>query len=110
MGLTAFFGLRQHATRPSAYRTDAPLVSCTFLEALRDAWVHSYVLLVERRPVFTSNHIQREFDALMWHVRGNTVLDDASHRKAVKAVEESIGLAVNRFRNIRETLAPAVMP
>src|SRR4051812_12912554 len=40
-GLAAFFGFKDPA-KPSAFYTSDPVVECTFLEALRDAWVHTY--------------------------------------------------------------------
>src|SRR5688572_28580488 len=54
LGTTAFFTLDPH-DRPAPAGDVAPgdqVVVCTFAEAIRDAWVLSYVMVVDARVVW----------------------------------------------------------
>lgn len=107
-GLAAFFGFKYPA-KPSAFYTSDPIVECTFLEALRDAWVHTYVLMVEQRTIFVMPRLQLHFERLLSHHRGWTprlepqVLE-AHHR----TVRDQLTLAKERLEYWRHmTTGPA---
>jgi hypothetical protein len=71
-GLAAFFTL--DPTRdpaPSGYMTGDPIVSCTWTEAVRDAWCHDFLLVVDGDAIFDFMRLYRTaFEPLMYHVRG----------------------------------------
>lgn len=97
-GMAAFFAFRGEPA-PEGYWTDSPVVRCTFEEAVRDLWVHSLVMVVERRLVWDASKLKFQFDRLMygWHKHEN-----ADVERAQLDVIESIGDAVNRFRTLVE--------
>lgn len=71
LGMVAFFWRPTRPTcKPAGYYTgnDAP-VPCTLWEAIRDAWVHDFVLIFEHDPVWDGD-TREHFDPLMWHIRG----------------------------------------
>jgi len=68
-GIMAFFGFHDPA-KPGEYWTDAPIIECTWEEVVRDAWCHSYIILVELRPIWSTCLLQREFEDIMRHIRG----------------------------------------
>ncbi len=73
-GLIAFFGFRPVGIKPQHFYTDTPLVQCTFEEAVRDCWPHTYgmVMIAAGRlhTIWDSQLLIPEFDAIMGHVRG----------------------------------------
>lgn len=72
-GMLAFFGCRllgQRHWKPPHFYTSAPVIDCTFEEAIRDTWVHSCLMLVDGYVVWNSWSLQRDFEVLMWHARG----------------------------------------
>jgi len=66
--MIAFFGFEDPG-KPEAYHTSDLVVRCTFLEALRDAWVHSYEIFVEGISIWNAFALKPEFDRLMYHIR-----------------------------------------
>lgn len=70
VGMTAFFGFKQTGFKPDAFWTDRPLVSCTFLEACRDAWVHGFVIGVDGYEVADFCSTQGILLELMHDLRG----------------------------------------
>lgn len=69
LGLVAFFGFGD-PRRPEVFVTSAPVVRCTAMEAFRDAWAHSYVMLVEGRPIWDAGALWSGFQDIMWDLRG----------------------------------------
>lgn len=70
-GFIAFFGSApDRAAPPTCYVTTEPLVECTLLEAVRDAWVHSYAILLDRKRFWGGTpDLQAHFQTLLWHTR-----------------------------------------
>lgn len=68
-GCAAIFWRPGRYAKPSSYYTRDPVVDLTLWEALRDAWVHTYVLLIENVPVFDAYDGHKHFEVLMWDVR-----------------------------------------
>lgn len=75
-GGEAFFGLRRGETgKPGGYYTSHPVVECTWLEALRDAWPHTYRLIVDGRwVVWDTSRMWPTFSKIMYDLRGITTL------------------------------------
>jgi hypothetical protein len=67
-GLVAFFWTRQAFRPPASYVTDAPVVSCTLLEAIRDEWLHGCTIVVDRKIIWKPP--VRLMEALMAGARG----------------------------------------
>jgi hypothetical protein len=67
--MLSFFGFTGPA-RPSVYHTSSELVSCTAWEAFRDAWSHSYLIQIEKRPIWDTFKLARPFEIIMWNIRG----------------------------------------
>lgn len=68
-GLIAFFGFKS-PRKPEVYWTNRPMVRCTFWEAVRDAWPHGLIMLVEGRAVLDTNALWPRFQRIMWDLRG----------------------------------------
>lgn len=95
-GLAAFFGFRDAAKPESFSAGDRELVRCTFEEAIRDCWPHTYVMLVERRPIFDSQKLRRDFDLLMSH-RRKWHEAQTDHDRALVRLREQLELASVRL-------------
>ena len=95
-GLAAFFSTPDRDPRPSPhYWTASPLVRCTFLEVVRDEWVHGAIVVVNDQIVWQppARHMER----LMWDMRGwGTPLDDGEridlHEDVMQSLEEAAEL------------------
>lgn len=99
-GMVAFFGFRT-PQKPEVYWTSSPLVRCTFWEAVRDAWVHSMVMLVEGKPVLDTNRLWPDFEDIMWDVRGWRPHNAAAICLARKHVRDALLTAAGRLRRLR---------
>lgn len=77
-GVDAFFGTRPEGTgKPEGYSTTHMVVECTWLEALRDAWPHTYRLVVDGRWVAWDTHAMwPTFSKIMYDLRGIKKLPD----------------------------------
>ena len=98
--MLAFFGFRS-AVRPSHYYTNEPEIRCTTWEAFRDAWPHSYLIVVERRPIWDTFALRAEFNALLYDLRNYPGL--ASKPDALKArvrVASSFSKAISAFGDL----------
>lgn len=95
-GFVAFFGFRD-AAKAAFYSTSAPLVSCTFEEAVRDCWPHDYEIIVEGQSVLNGNEFWRDFEPIMASIRGYGPLSKADLENHVNAVTQ-------RIRTAAETL------
>jgi hypothetical protein len=100
-GLAAFFGFRDAAT-PDGYSYGSDeLIACTWLELVRDCWVHTYRVYVEQLFVLDGEAFWRDFAPIMYHVRAWRVLDDATLARHVDAARERIAAATVRLEAIR---------
>lgn len=88
---------------PSEFRTGHDLVECTWLEALRDAWVHSYWLHVDYLEIWNGPVRRSLLDALMCHVRGWRTLTpvrvETLQRRALVHIEEATELLAELVRD-----------
>jgi hypothetical protein len=80
-GVGALFWTAPEHKPDACYYTDAPVTPCTFLEAVRDEWVHDSALVVNGALVWQAP--VRLMERLMYDVRGWTVLTDG-HRAEVR--------------------------
>ena len=92
-GCTAFFTSREDGVIvPAQYMTGrAARIGCTWLELLRDVWVHEFCAVVDRRVVLDEHATRGPFYALMYDVRRITPLSDAA-----RAQQQAEALAVVR--------------
>lgn len=95
-GLSAFFWTTGRGRPDRSYLTDAPLAKCTFLEAVRDEWIHNCLITVNRSLVWRppSDLMTR----LMYDVRGVIRLSDRERAGTWGQVLASLDLAARRFR------------
>jgi hypothetical protein len=104
-GMIAFFGLAPgHPHKPEHYyHGPDPMkwVSCTFAEAIRDAWVHGVTVLLMQRGVWNAGVLQREFQTLLYHLRKWNEQPQTAAR-AVRAVENSLVAAVADLQFVLE--------
>jgi hypothetical protein len=97
MGLAAFFSTREGVGgNPPGYVTSAPVVRCTFWEAVRDEWCHDSVIVVNGRYIWTppSDLMMR----LMYDLRGWTRLTPAEINAVANEVLSSLSAAADRLR------------
>lgn len=97
-GLVAFFWTADEHRLPSCYWTDEPVVPCTWLEVVRDEWVHGQVVSVDDRIVWRPP--VRLFERLMYDLRGWTVLDDSVREGTRRDVLRSLEAAAGRLRSV----------
>lgn len=98
-GPTAYFGLDDSGRwKPRSHYTDQPLMACTWLEAVRDAWPHTYVLCVNRVPVWDTNALSSVFDSLMADLRGWYTLPANETDKLREQVADSLVEATAKLR------------
>jgi hypothetical protein len=67
-GLVAYFGTDGDPRKPPSFWTGDALVQCTFEEAIRDAWVHGYAIILNNRHWVFGPHSE-EFQDLLYHLR-----------------------------------------
>lgn len=97
-GLLAYFWTDPAFGPPPGYSTDAPVVACTFLEAVRDEWVHGSVVAVNRRFVWEPP--EAAMMRLMHDLRGRDVLPDAVRADLRWGVLRSLEAAAGRLRAV----------
>ena len=95
-GLVAFFWTGPEFQPDACYVAGDPVVPCTFLEVIRDEWVHGQVVSVNRQIVWRPP--ERLMDRLMYDLRGWTVLGDAERTLTRVLVLASLDLAARRCR------------
>ena len=100
-GMVAFFGFAGPG-KPAGYYTDEPVLSCTFEDAVRDAWLHTYVIMVERRPIWQADQVLTAFDVLMAQARGYGHRPESELESCRGAVIRSLRPAVRRFLEAME--------
>lgn len=99
LGMVAFFGFKSPA-RESFYHSSEPTVECTVWEAFRDAWAHSYVLIVEREPIWDTFALRSEFDTILYVERGWGVPTEAGRDLSVRKSTLTLKAAVERLRGV----------
>jgi hypothetical protein len=100
-GMICFFGLHGPA-KPEQYVSFGPIISCTWLEALRDLWVHPAVMYFEQKPVWNSWALQEDFTRLLYHRRTWKLLPPGEEESIVKRVRNSILCATITLQAIRD--------
>jgi hypothetical protein len=96
-GLAAFFWTDPALRPPESYVTDDPEAGCTFLEAVRDEWVHGQVVVVNRQLVWRPR--EALMMRLMYDLRGwGTPLTDAVRAETRGHVLASLDQAARRLR------------
>jgi hypothetical protein len=94
-GLTAFFWTSPQYRPDAFWSTEEPVVSCTFLEAVRDEWVHSCAVAVNGSVVWRPP--VRLMERLMYDVRRWTVLPGAERDGIRRNVLHSLERAADRL-------------
>jgi len=92
-GLVAFFWTAPEFRPPASYVTDDPVAECTFLEAVRDEWVHSSTISVNGRIVWRPP--VRLMERLMYDLRGWTVLTGREREAIQQDVRRSLTAAAS---------------
>ncbi len=67
-GMVAFFGF-DSPCKPDSFYTNAPVIECTFAEAIRDAWVHSLAVVVEGKVVWNATKLHLVFMDILYAER-----------------------------------------
>lgn len=101
LGRVAYFGLHPETIgKPSWYSTNAPVIECTWLEALRDAWPHTYTIQVDDRWLWDTGQLWGKFNKLMFDLLGYAKLPDGAADQMRGEVLASILAATNDLRAI----------
>lgn len=95
-GFTAFFWTNPDRKPPQVYYTTAPVTGCTFLEAVRDEWVHHAILNVNGTEIWRPP--VRLFERLMYDVRGWTALGEGTRGDIRTEVIAGLTAAADRLR------------
>jgi hypothetical protein len=70
-GMVAYFGTdNTERWKPDWYTTSQPLIACTWREAVRDAWPHTYVVIVDSVQMWDTHRLWSTFNRLMYDLRG----------------------------------------
>jgi hypothetical protein len=80
------------------YWTDAPAAECTFLEAVRDEWVHDAAIYVNGHGIWRPP--VRLMEKLMYDLRGWTPLDDKERDSIRRNVRCSLAAAAERLTQV----------
>lgn len=99
-GMLAFFGTENYGFKPDCFYSGEDVVPCTFLEAVRDAWPHSYILHVDFVEIWNTWKLRALFDALMWHRRGWRALPDGRAEELIESLSRSLRAASERLRKV----------
>ena len=97
-GLASFFWTSGEYRPDGAWYTDEPVVECTFLEAVRDEWVHSCTVVVNG-PVVWKPPV-RLMEKLMYDVRGWRPLSDQERDQVRRNVRCSLASAAERLAQV----------
>jgi len=98
-GIMAFFGFDDPA-KPAGYWTDDPVIECTFEEVVRDAWCHSYQVIVELRHIWSAYSLSEQFEDIMWHIRGWDRNCPRDIQAAKKKVLISLAIACGKMKTL----------
>ncbi|HLF28243.1 MAG TPA: hypothetical protein VJG32_18080 [Anaerolineae bacterium] len=99
-GSVAFFGFHPETIKDESYYTNDPVVRCSFEEAVRDAWPHTYIIALNwfkvgrgwrQSLVWDSFRLKDHFDILMYDLRrwrtSPIEVIEQSKRYVVKSLE-----------------------
>jgi hypothetical protein len=107
-GFIAFFGLTATGFLPPGYVAGREVVACTALEAIRDAWCHTYTIVLEGVTVFdAAGALRAELSALLGHRRGYSRLSREVEEQHLAIVRAEVHLFAAQLRG---TLHAAVQP
>ncbi len=106
-GLETFFGLRPESTgKPEGYSTTQLVVECTWLEVLRDAWPHTYRLIVDGQwLVWDTSRAWPVFYKIMCDLRGHQKLPDGEADRLRGRVLASVLAATRDLTSILNRVA-----
>jgi hypothetical protein len=91
VGMLAFFSFSPACHHHhSKFYTSRPIIECTWAEAIRDAWPHTYVLNLDGQSVFDAQALHSKFELLMYDLRGWQKADAVELAFARSSVEESV--------------------
>jgi hypothetical protein len=93
-GFTAFFWTHPDHRPAGCWVTDERVVECTFLEVIRDEWVHSCTVDVNGHTVWRPP--DRLMERLMSDLRGWTTLSDEDREAIRESVRRSLRAAAER--------------
>ncbi len=111
LGSEAFFGTTAEATgKPDWYYTSQPVIECTWREAVRDAWPHTYTVLVDSTPVWSAGRWLRHFNWLMFDLRGWSRLPDGAADRLRGEVLASLHRATADLRQVLALADPPEVP
>lgn len=97
-GAGAFFWTAPGYQPDASWWTDKPIAGCTFLEAVRDEWVHSAALNVNGALVWQAP--VRLMERLMYDLRGWTPVLDEEREHVRDWVRASLRAAAGRLREV----------
>lgn len=99
-GTIAFFGFDNPGRDTSFYVSPSAVeLKCTAWEAFRDAWAHSFVMVIDQRRVWDTGALWPHFETIMWDLRGW----QGGHRDATVArrkAKASFAEAIRAFGRI----------
>lgn len=107
-GVTAFFWTAPEFRPGASFYTDQPVAECTFLEAVRDEWVHDCAVNVNGHLVWRPP--ARLMQQLMYDLRGWTVLDDDAREEIRSRVRHSLVRAAEGVQNALAASAGGRLP
>jgi len=106
-GFIAFFGLAEGDTgKPGQYWTDSPVVECTWLEVLRDAWPHGYAILAADRILWNAGQWQGAFQLLMFDLRGHQKMPPGNADRSRTRLLADMLTATRNLVALKETKTP----
>jgi hypothetical protein len=97
--MLAYFGFTGPARPSEMVAPGSALINCTAWQAFRDAWPHSYCMIVEGRSVWDTFALREQFDAILYAVRGLR-RRPAEAEAARAAVMRSYRRAIDRFSEL----------
>ena len=98
VGLAAFFWTSPEGHPGGTWSTGAPEASCTFWEAVRDEWVHSAAVIVDRSVVWRPP--VRVFTRLLADARRQKVLPEAERERDRALVLRGLAVAAATLRDV----------
>lgn len=100
--MLAFFGFG-HPHVPAGYITGdrhPQHVDCTIWDAVRDAWPHSYLIVLDGRATWDTFALRGQLQTLLCHTRGWTAVDPRDVISAQATVRRSMQRAARIFGEI----------
>jgi hypothetical protein len=101
-GMICFFGF-DDPMKDDFYYTPDKIIKCTAIEAFRDLWAHNLYAVLCGRLLWDTQKIMREFDTIMFHIRGWQT-NEALAKRSVEKCERSLMEACRNLRAIAGAL------